>query len=64
MKKIRKCACSVKGAEPKDVKTETMVTPNDFGKIKKDTVGEVSEESVEESVVMINPDAESMNSRG
>lgn len=66
MKDQKKCACSKgKATEPKDIDTETMITPEDFGKIsKKKGNGPVSEKSVEESVVMINPDAESMDSRG
>lgn len=72
MKEEKNCACSkgesAKTAEPnnlRDLNTETMVTPGDLGKMPKESDGEgVSEESVEESVVMINPDVDSMESRG
>ena len=51
---------------PKNIKTDTQVAPEDFGKI---TVGfpiddMVSEEEVEEAVTVINPDRNSMESRG
>lgn len=65
MKESKGCRCSKKDAnKPKEVKTETMITPDDLGKIAPNVDGKVSEESVEESVIMINPDVESMDSRG
>lgn len=75
MNDSNRCACSDKNSNndmpsdrdtnaPKDIKTETMVTPDDFGKVREEVDGVVSEESVEESVVMINPDVDSMESRG
>lgn len=72
MADAKRCGCA-KGAakgqvesdpnKPKDIETETMVTPNDFGRIRNPEDG-VTEQDVEESTVMINPDVESMESRG
>ena len=50
----------------KNIKTETMLTPDDLKPAKKtnDRKEGVSCKEVEESVVMINPDVDSMESRG
>ena len=70
MTEKKKCKCSVKSVPvsqdpntPMTMETETMITPDDFGKIH-DKDGKVSKKSVEESIVMTNPDVDSMGSRG
>ena len=70
MTEKKKCKCSGKSVPvpqdsdmPRNLETETMITPDDFGKIH-DKDGKVSKKSVEESVVMTNPDVSSMESRG
>lgn len=71
MTEKNKCACSEESVQvpqdpnmPRDLATETMITPDDFGRICNDEDGKVSEKSIEESVVMTNPDVDSMESRG
>lgn len=68
MKDSKKCGCACKKGdsnEPKDIKTQTQVTPEDFDRIKENPKGEgVSEQAVDEATVITNPDPESMNSRG
>lgn len=62
---VNKCGCSKKETgKTKDIDVETMVTPDDFGRMENMTDGVVDEEELGESVVKINPDVESMDSRG
>lgn len=71
MEGTKKCGCTGRGTEqqagdpnkPKDIQTETMVTPDDFGRIKNPEDG-VTQKDVDESTVLINPDVDSMESRG
>lgn len=71
MEGTKKCGCAGESIEqqagdpnkPKDIQTETMVTPDDFGRIKNPEDG-VTQKDVDESTVLINPDVDSMESRG
>ena len=50
---------------PKDIKTRTQLTPDDIT-VKKSQRNrdEISDEELEEEVALINPDVNSMESRG
>lgn len=71
MEGTKKCGCGGSGTQqqagdpnkPRDIQTETMVTPDDFGRIKNPEDG-VTQRDVDESTVLINPDVDSMESRG
>ena len=50
---------------PENIRTNTQLTPDDIpGSPKKGRTGIVAEQQVEQDVTLINPDADSMESRG